>query len=65
MISDRNVSNTVSCLQHIPGTMLPVIMVSAKSNEDNIVDGLRSGSNDFIRKPYQREELLVSVLSYH
>jgi CheY-like chemotaxis protein len=48
-----------SAVQHIPGTVLPVIMVSAKSNEDNICDGLRSGSNDFVRKPYQREELLV------
>uniref|UniRef100_A0A7S3VS63 histidine kinase n=1 Tax=Dunaliella tertiolecta TaxID=3047 RepID=A0A7S3VS63_DUNTE len=47
--------------QHIPGTVLPVIMVSAKSNEDNIVEGLRSGSNDFIRKPYQREELLARI----
>jgi DNA-binding response OmpR family regulator len=35
-------------------------MVSAKSDNENIVEGLRSGSNDFVRKPYQREELLVS-----
>jgi DNA-binding response OmpR family regulator len=41
--------------------VLPVIMVSAKSNEGNIVEGLRSGSNDFMRKPYQREELLVGI----
>lgn len=38
-------------------------MVSAKSDNDNIVEGLRSGSNDFVRKPYQREELLVSDAS--
>ncbi|GLC35005.1 Hexokinase-3 [Pleodorina starrii] len=45
----------------IPGNVLPVIMVSAKSDEDNIVEGLRSGSNDFVRKPYQREELLARI----
>lgn len=49
------------CMQYIPGSVLPVIMVSAKSDEDNIVEGLRSGSNDFVRKPYQREELLVGA----
>eukprot|EP00198_Chlamydomonas_reinhardtii_P009452 XP_001698789.1 chlamyopsin-6 [Chlamydomonas reinhardtii] len=32
----------------IPGNVLPVIMVSAKSDEENIVEGLRSGSNDFL-----------------
>uniref|UniRef100_A0A7S0WIH5 Guanylate cyclase n=1 Tax=Chlamydomonas leiostraca TaxID=1034604 RepID=A0A7S0WIH5_9CHLO len=47
--------------QYIPGSVLPVIMVSAKSDEDNIVEGLRSGSNDFVRKPYQREELLARI----
>ncbi len=47
--------------QVIPGNVLPVIMVSAKSDEDNIVEGLRSGSNDFVRKPYQREELLARI----
>ncbi|GIL82425.1 hypothetical protein Vretifemale_11416 [Volvox reticuliferus] len=45
----------------VPGNVLPVIMVSAKSDEDNIVEGLRSGSNDFVRKPYQREELLARI----
>ncbi|KXZ47741.1 hypothetical protein GPECTOR_33g623 [Gonium pectorale] len=45
----------------IPGNVLPVIMVSAKSDEENIVEGLRSGSNDFVRKPYQREELLARI----
>jgi DNA-binding response OmpR family regulator len=47
--------------QVIPGNVLPVIMVSAKSDEENIVEGLRSGSNDFVRKPYQREELLARI----
>ncbi|KAJ9517318.1 hypothetical protein QJQ45_016688, partial [Haematococcus lacustris] len=45
----------------IPGSVLPVIMVSAKSDEENIVEGLRSGSNDFVRKPFCRDELLVGV----
>lgn len=48
-------------MQVIPGNVLPVIMVSAKSDEENIVEGLRSGSNDFVRKPYQREELLARI----
>lgn len=45
----------------IPSTVVPVIMVSAKSDEENIVEGLRKGCNDFIRKPYQRDELLARI----
>ncbi|GFH20593.1 uncharacterized protein HaLaN_17739 [Haematococcus lacustris] len=45
----------------IPGSVLPVIMVSAKSDEENIVEGLRSGSNDFVRKPFCRDELLARI----
>lgn len=33
----------------VPRSVVPVIMVSAKTNEDNIVEGLQSGCNDFIR----------------
>eukprot|EP00798_Chlamydomonas_sp_ICE-L_P000365 gene365-1755_t len=45
----------------LPATVLPIIMVSAKTDELNIVSGLNSGSNDFVRKPYQRLELLARI----
>jgi len=45
----------------LPSTVLPIIMVSAKIDELNIVSGLNSGSNDFLRKPYNRLELLARI----
>ena len=42
-------------------TLLTACVLCVQSDEDNIVEGLRSGSNDFVRKPYQREELLARI----
>lgn len=44
-----------------PGCNVPIIMLSAKSGEDDIVEGLHSGANDYITKPFGREELLARV----
>lgn len=43
---------------------IPVIMVSAKGKEENIVEGLRSGSNDYITKPFGREEILARIKAH-
>ncbi|KAK9820605.1 hypothetical protein WJX72_012229 [[Myrmecia] bisecta] len=45
----------------VPRSLVPVIMVSAKSNEGSIVEGLHVGCNDFISKPVRREELLARI----
>ena len=36
----------------VPQSLVPVIMISAKNNEDTIVTGLQQGCNDFIRHVY-------------
>ena len=40
---------------------LPVIMVSAKVEEDNRVDGLRLGADDYVTKPFLPGELVARV----
>lgn len=40
---------------------LPVIMVSAKVEEDNRVDGLRLGADDYVTKPFSPKELVERV----
>lgn len=42
-------------------TSLPVIMVSAKSSVENIVEGLEAGCNDYVSKPFNRVELLARI----
>lgn len=40
---------------------LPVIMVSAMSDQEDIVRGLQAGANDYIAKPYQPDIVLARV----
>ena len=40
---------------------LPIIMVTAKNQVADLVEGLSAGANDFISKPYSREELLARI----
>ena len=39
--------------------LTPVLLLSAKSNVDDKVKGLRSGANDYLTKPFAFEELLA------
>jgi diguanylate cyclase (GGDEF)-like protein len=43
------------------GTMLPVIMVTAKTDSENIVDSLQLGANDYITKPVDFAVALARV----
>lgn len=40
---------------------IPVIMVSAKVEENNRVDGLRLGADDYVTKPFSPKELVERV----
>ncbi len=40
---------------------IPVIIISAKSDMKDYIEGLRSGADAYIRKPFQAEELQVRV----
>jgi CheY-like chemotaxis protein len=39
----------------------PVIVLSARSGEDNIVEGLRAGANDYVTKPFGMQELVTRI----
>ncbi|UQK60180.1 response regulator transcription factor [Ezakiella coagulans] len=43
------------------GNMLPVIILTAKSEVDDKVLGLDSGANDYITKPFNSRELLARI----
>lgn len=40
---------------------IPVIMLTAKSELDDIVDGLDNGADDYITKPFEMRELLARI----
>ncbi len=43
---------------------IPVIMVSAKSKEEHVVEGLMAGSNDYLVKPFGRHEMLARISAH-
>ena len=42
---------------------IPVIILTANASEDNIVDGLNAGADDFLSKPYSLRVLLARIHS--
>ncbi|MCM2351982.1 MAG: response regulator transcription factor [Pseudobdellovibrio sp.] len=40
---------------------IPVIILSAQSDEDSVVKGLTMGANDFVKKPYSYKELAARM----
>ena len=42
---------------------VPIIFCTAKSSEDDLLQGFASGADDYIKKPFSMKELLVRVKS--
>ncbi len=42
-------------------TEVPIIFLSAKSAVNDVVNGFKMGANDYIRKPFSMEELIVRI----
>lgn len=42
---------------------IPIIMLTAKASEDNKIDGLNIGADDYITKPFSPRELVARVSS--
>ena len=62
MLPYRDGYELVVQLRQQPGwERVPVIMLSAKSQEKDIVRALESGANDHIVKPFQPRELMARI----
>ena len=40
---------------------VPIIFLTAKSDVSDVVNGFKTGGNDYIRKPFSMEELIVRI----
>ncbi len=43
------------------GHMMPIIMLTGATSEDDIASGLSAGANDYIAKPFRASELLARL----
>lgn len=42
-------------------TMTPIIIVTHHTSSEDCIEGLRSGADDYIRKPFEKEELVARI----
>lgn len=62
MLPDENGNDIVRKLRRNPDTKhLPVIMVTAKTTELDLVKGIDAGADDYIKKPFSVMELISRV----
>lgn len=56
--------NGISLCQQIRQiSQVPIIFLTAKSDEDTIVEALRCGGDDYVKKPFYMKELLARIES--
>ncbi|MDA3890088.1 MAG: response regulator transcription factor [Salinivirgaceae bacterium] len=61
MMQDISGIEMVSILRNERSIDVPVIFLSAMTNEENILDGLKIGADDYIKKPFSLNELVARV----
>lgn len=43
------------------GSRIPIIILTAKTDEDTVVEGLQAGANDYVKKPFSNKELFARI----
>jgi len=43
---------------------VPIIMLTAKVADDDLIDGLQAGADEYVKKPYSNKELVARVKSH-
>ncbi|MBU0945209.1 MAG: response regulator transcription factor [Proteobacteria bacterium] len=62
MLPGRNGMEVCTLLREKPGSVQPpIIMLTAKSEEDDIVSGLACGADDYVTKPFSPRVLIARV----
>ena len=56
-----DISGTVICQKIRKTSDVPIIMLTAKSTENDILNGLQIGADDYIVKPFSPKELVARV----
>lgn len=60
MMPDRNGYEVAGDIRAVDED-IPIIFLTAKTQTEDLVQGFRTGANDYIRKPFSMEELIVRI----
>ncbi len=60
MMPDRNGFEIAGDIRAVDDDV-PIIFLTAKTQTEDLVRGFRTGANDYIRKPFSMEELIVRI----
>jgi len=60
MMPDRNGFEVAEDIRAVDED-IPIIFLTAKTQTEDLVRGFRAGANDYIRKPFSMEELIVRI----
>jgi DNA-binding response OmpR family regulator len=60
MMPDRNGFEVAGDIRAVDDDV-PIIFLTAKTQTEDLVRGFRAGANDYIRKPFSMEELIVRI----
>ncbi len=47
--------------ERYPADKLPILMLTGKTQAEDLVMGLKSGANDYVKKPFSKTELLARI----
>lgn len=61
MLPDASGLDVISWIRSSPNSDLPVIFLTARAREEDIVKGLESGGDDYVVKPPKQAELLARL----
>jgi len=50
--------------EQFPATQLPIVMLTAKNQDADLVEGLNVGANDYLTKPISKDKLLARVKTH-
>lgn len=60
-LPDANGLEVLEWIRHSPNADLPVVFLTARSDDSDIVEGLQAGADDYVTKPPKQNELLARV----
>ena len=66
MLPGQSGLDLVTLLRHDPGlARIPILVLTARAGSDAAVEAMAAGADDYVRKPFEANELLARIRAHH